>query len=79
MKQLHKDTLTDNSAQIIAVSLDHKPTFQFIVGLNQNANLQTTNNFQEVALSHFNIDHLPRLIVASDSEGAQFASNTNKK
>ncbi len=45
MKQLQEDTLMANSAQIIVVSFDYEPTFQFIVGFKQNTNLQTTNNF----------------------------------
>jgi hypothetical protein len=45
MKQLQEDTLMDNSAQTIVMSFNHEPTFQFIVGSKQNANLQTTNNF----------------------------------
>jgi hypothetical protein len=40
---------------------------------SQNANLQTTNNFQQGATSHFCNKHLRRLIVDSNSEGAQFA------
>jgi hypothetical protein len=51
---------------------------QCIVRLKQNANLQTRNNFQQGAPSHFNDNYLPRLIVDSDSEGARFAWTTDK-
>ena len=40
---------------------------------SQNANLQTINNFWQGAMSHFYDVHLRRLIIDSNSEGAQFA------
>ncbi len=41
----------------------HETTFQFIIESKQNANLQTTNNFRQGAMSHYNDSGLHRLIV----------------
>ncbi len=55
----------------------NEPTFQYIVESKQNANLQTTNNFRQGAISRYNDSRLRRLIVVLDSEGAHLVPKTS--